>query len=195
MATSYDDDRLAEFVQQLSARTPAPGGGAATAVTVSLAAGLVAMAARFSSGRRGVSEGAAGQAEVLRDQALELAGADADAYAAVLAALRLPRDGDERAEQVRQTLTTASEVQLKVAEVAVALATMAAELSAAGKADVGGDARTGLLLAEAGVRSAAQLVSANVSLGRCDAELVERSTSFCDTARAAVQEAMHDSGW
>jgi methenyltetrahydrofolate cyclohydrolase len=38
---------LAEFLDQLAARTPAPGGGAAAAVTCAMAAGLVEMAAAF----------------------------------------------------------------------------------------------------------------------------------------------------
>jgi formiminotetrahydrofolate cyclodeaminase len=42
------DQPLRGFLDELAARTPTPGGGGAAAVTGALAAGLVAMAARFS---------------------------------------------------------------------------------------------------------------------------------------------------
>jgi formiminotetrahydrofolate cyclodeaminase len=45
---SYLELPLGEFLQRLSADTPAPGGGSAAALTVTFAAGLVTMVARHS---------------------------------------------------------------------------------------------------------------------------------------------------
>jgi len=42
------DRPVGEFLELLAARVPAPGGGAAAAVTGAMAAALAAMAARFS---------------------------------------------------------------------------------------------------------------------------------------------------
>ncbi|MGZ4200188.1 MAG: cyclodeaminase/cyclohydrolase family protein, partial [Thermoleophilia bacterium] len=40
---------VAEFLEQLAARTPAPGGGAVAAIVCAMGAGLVEMAAAFDS--------------------------------------------------------------------------------------------------------------------------------------------------
>ena len=47
--SSFLDEPVRGFLDQLAARTPTPGGGGAAAVTGAMAAGLVAMAARFSA--------------------------------------------------------------------------------------------------------------------------------------------------
>ncbi len=190
MPETYGDRSLAEFVESVAARTAAPGGGSVTAVTVALAAGLTAMAVRFSAGRPGVDEAAAAQADKVRLQALHFADSDAAAYTAVLAALRLPRDADGvRRVQLREALTAASDLQIEVAEAAVTVARIAAELTVSGKPDVRGDARSGLLLAEAAVRSAAQLVEANVSLGGCEQRFLTRTADLVATAQELVHSA------
>lgn len=188
MSTRYVDVRLGEFGDQVARRQPAPGGGAVSAVTVSFAAGLVAMAARYSADLVDGTEALVEDAERWRAEAANLADADADAYGAVIAAYARARDGDGRLghEQVRAALTRAAEVPLEIAEAGAATARLAGRLVTDGKPDVRGDAATALLLAEAATRSAALLVAVNVEAGGGDGRLVRRAGDCAATARAAA---------
>jgi formiminotetrahydrofolate cyclodeaminase len=76
------------FLEALSATTPDPGGGAVAALAVTLAAGLCVMTAGLSGRQLPTAEQTAARARLLRDRAAPLAQADAEAYRAVLAALR-----------------------------------------------------------------------------------------------------------
>ncbi|HZJ05900.1 MAG TPA: cyclodeaminase/cyclohydrolase family protein [Nocardioidaceae bacterium] len=188
MTGSYLDHGLGEFLELVAKRQPAPGGGAVAALTVSAAAGLVAMAARYSADRLDGGEALVDDAERLRAGAADLADADADAYGAVIAAFTSARDGDEHIgrEQVRVALTRAAEVPLEVAELGAGTARLASRLAAEGKRDIRGDATTALLLAEAATRSAAHLVGVNVRAGGGDEELVRRAAVSVATARDAA---------
>ena len=86
------------FLDAVSERTPAPGGGASAAVGCALAAALVEMAGLF-----GELDDAVARAGALRARALELRDADLEAYLPVLEALRLPREDPERAARLRRS--------------------------------------------------------------------------------------------
>jgi methenyltetrahydrofolate cyclohydrolase len=161
------DLTLGEFLDQVAAREPAPGGGAVAAVSVAMAAGLAAMAARFSAGHLDQAEAVAGRAEALRARVEPLADADAESYRKVLEAFALPREHDAEAEElrrqrIRHALEGAAEVPLKVAEAGAEVAGLAATLAGGGNPNLRGDAITAGLLAAAGARSAAGLVAINV---------------------------------
>jgi formiminotetrahydrofolate cyclodeaminase len=79
---------VGRFLDALSAPTPDPGGGSLAALAVTLAAGLCLMTAGLSARHLPAAERLAEQARLLRDRAAPLAQADAEAYRAVLAALR-----------------------------------------------------------------------------------------------------------
>src|SRR5262245_52286254 len=151
----FTGETLGGFLDRVAAREPAPGGGAAAAVAVALAAGLAAMAARFSGADLPDAPAVAEQADRLRGAALALAGEDAAAYAAVLDALRLPTTADERAVRLRQVLERATEVPLAIAEAAADTATLAARLATGGNVNLHGDAAVAVLLADAAARGAA----------------------------------------
>jgi len=186
---SYLDQTLRRFLEQVAAREPAPGGGSAAAVTASLAAALVAMAARYSAEQVESSEVLVATARRLSSRAADLADADACAYAAVLAARRATRGPDpaNRQAHVRAALEQASLVPLETAQIGAETAGLAAELAAAGNDHLRGDAVTALLLAEAAARAAAQLVRINVETGGCDEELVRRAAGSEAAAADAVR--------
>jgi len=79
------DQPLRGFLDELAARTPTPGGGGAAAVTGALAAGLVAMAARFFARRRPGDCDSGHADDELRSPLTGLVDLDARAYLAVLA--------------------------------------------------------------------------------------------------------------
>ena len=187
MTASYFDRGLGEFLDLVAKRRPEPGGGAVAGVTVSLAASLVAMAARHSADRLDGGGRLVDDAERLRVRAAGLADDDAEAYGAVIAAYAAARDDDSLDRQeVRRALMRAAEVPLEIAEVGAETARLAALLAAEGKRDVRGDATTALLLAEAATRSAAHLVAVNVDAAGGDQELVRRATDSVATARDAA---------
>src|ERR1700716_2093062 len=88
------DETIAAFLGQLAARVPAPGGGATAALHAAQAAALLAMVARYSDGPKydaGLMNRIVSEADELREDALALAEADANAFGAVAEAYRLPR--------------------------------------------------------------------------------------------------------
>lgn len=196
MSPNYLDHGLGEFLDLVAKRQPAPGGGAVAAITVSAAASLVAMAARYSVDRLDAGEAMVEDADRLRARAAGIADADADAYGAVIAAYASARHSDERGgrEQVRAALTRAAVVPLELAELGAETARLAERLAAEGKDDIRGDAATGLLLAEAATRAAAHLVVVNVEAGGGDEELARRAAECAAIARDAADRGFAGSG-
>ncbi|MGH3318633.1 MAG: cyclodeaminase/cyclohydrolase family protein [Streptosporangiaceae bacterium] len=188
--TSYLDSTVGEFLDAVAAREPAPGGGCVAAVVTAMAAGLVAMAARYSEGRLGDAADVAGRADELRAAAGPLADADADAYGAVLAAYALPREsGSGPGARIRESLERAAEVPLRIAGVAAEVAELGARLAREGNPNLVGDARTAVLLAEAAARSAAELVRIDVELGDLDERFTVEARQRAEDAAEAVRRA------
>ncbi len=169
------------FLDQLAARTPAPGGGGAAAVTGALAAGLVAMAARFSAKQLPEAGDLADQADELRRRVADLAEADARAYTSVLEA---------GPGQRREALLGAALVPLEISEIGARVARMALQVAEAGNPNLRGDAVTGALLAAASARSAACLVDINVRLGGLEPELSRRAARAVTDASEAAGQAL-----
>jgi methenyltetrahydrofolate cyclohydrolase len=106
MSVAFGDLTLSEFVDQLTSAAPVPGGGSASAVAGSLAAGLVSMVASLSIGRpryrayAATITSAGGAGRRLAFELLALGDRDAEAMIALLDASRLPR-GTETEQATR----------------------------------------------------------------------------------------------
>jgi formiminotetrahydrofolate cyclodeaminase len=187
---SFLDLPVRGFLDQVAARTPAPGGGVAAAVTGAMAAGLVAMAARFSARQLPAAGDLADQADKLRLMAAQLADMDARAYAAVLDAGRQPGDDGQRRERTREALLGAAHVPLEIAGIGARVAQLAVRVAEDGNPNLRGDAVTGALLATASARSAASLVDINVRLGGLDPELSQRAAQAAADAGDAAKRIM-----
>jgi formiminotetrahydrofolate cyclodeaminase len=155
--TSLLDLRVADLLEAVAAREPAPGGGAVAALAAALAAGLVSMADRFSG--TGTD-----RPEQLRAAAAALADADAAAYDGYLRAARAARGSGDRAA-VRAALDVATDVPLAVLDVAVEVAQLAAAVAADGNQRLRGDAAAAILMASGAAEIAAVLVRENVGAG------------------------------
>jgi formiminotetrahydrofolate cyclodeaminase len=186
--SDYLDLRLGDFLESLSAPGPVPGGGAAAALTVSFAAGLVTMAARRSADSWPEARGVAAQARTLLARTAPLAQSDADAWHAALDALEEPPGEDELEER----LTRAAQVPLAIADTAADVAELAALVAEMGDGTYRGDAAAAALLAEAGARAAEKLVAVNLTVTPEDPRLV-RARRAAEAAHAAVARAL-DSG-
>ncbi len=181
------DSSLDDFLERLAARTPAPGGGGAAAVTGAMAAGLVAMAARFSVTQLPGALDLAEQADRLRYQVTQLVDMDARAYAAVLDARRRPGG---RSADLREALRGAATVPLEIAAIGARVAQMAARVAAAGNPNLRGDAVTGAVLAAASARSAACLVDINVAWGELEPSLSQRAAQAVAEAGDAAERTL-----
>ena len=180
---------LDEFLSRLAGPEPAPSGGGAAALAVSMAAGLCAMTARLSSRQIADAGDQAATAQRTADRAASLIQADADSYAAVIAAQRRRHDDQARRREIAAALAAAADVPMEIVELAVPVARLAARLAADGNPNLRGDAITGALLAEAGARAAAVLVAINLAdadddrPARAD-QLAKEAASFAADALA-----------
>jgi formiminotetrahydrofolate cyclodeaminase len=154
---------------------PAPGAGAAAALTAGFAAALATMAARAADDQD------ADELEGLVERVAELAQADADAYREVLAST-----GEAR----REALTHAAEVPLTVGETAATVAAAAARLAEEGNPNLRGEALTAALLAAAAARAAAALVALNAGE---ESPQAERGRARAHAAEAAARRALESS--
>lgn len=104
------DCTVTELLDRFAAKQPTPGGGGAAAITAAMAAGLLGMAARFSTAQLIDAASCAAYADRVRTQVAALAEQDAEAYQAVLAAFALPREPDPqvRRRQIRRALERAA---------------------------------------------------------------------------------------
>ena len=118
--------------------------GPAIVRTLELAAGLALLTARVAA-----RDDLAGRAEALAAELAPLGPADADAYREFLAT----RSGEARTRTI--------ELPLRMAELAADAAELAAEAAASTQSAAAGDAKTGVLLAEAAAHAAALLVETN----------------------------------
>jgi formiminotetrahydrofolate cyclodeaminase len=175
---SFLDQPVRGFLAGLAARTPTPGGGGAAAVTGAMAAGLVAMAARFSAKQLPEAGDLADQADQSQYMASQLVDMDARAYTRVLATR-----GPER----EQALLGAAMIPLEIAAVGARVARLAVRVAEAGNPNLRGDAVTGAVLAAASARSAASLVDINVRLGELDPDLSRRAAAFAGDAASSAE--------
>jgi formiminotetrahydrofolate cyclodeaminase len=178
------DLTVRELLEAAAARTPAPGGGGAAALTTALAAALAGMAARF-----GDDGTAAERADALRAAVAPLADADAAAYRAYLAAMRLPRDDPDRAGAIAAARRDTIDVPARITRLAGEAAELAAELARSGNPNLHGDAAAAVHLAAAAATTAAELIAANVV---DDAEAAERDRAreIGASARALAEAAL-----
>ena len=180
---------LATFLDELAAKTSAPGGGAVAALSVAMAAGLVGMAARFSVKTLGEeAHTLAARADALRAEGGLLAQADAEAYSGYLEARRLAEDDPGREAAIAAAESRAAEVPLRIAEVGAEVSRLAEELGERGNPNLAGDAYAAGVVAQAGTRAAANLVLVNV---REDADgRVRRARELAGKASDAAARAV-----
>jgi formiminotetrahydrofolate cyclodeaminase len=189
--SDFSSQTVQEFCDTVAAETSAPGGGSVAAIVAGLAASLTAMAARFSSEQWEDAPGAVAQAEALRARILPLAEEDAVAYENFLLARRMPEevDSEVRDAAVGEALSRAADVPLAIAEAALDISCLAADLAERGTPNLRGDAATAALIAEAAVRATANLVEINLATREGD-ERIARARELVEMARRVSRRAI-----
>jgi glutamate formiminotransferase/formiminotetrahydrofolate cyclodeaminase len=138
-----------------------------------LAAALAQMVAGLTVGKKkyatveGEMRNIALRAAALGTQLSALAVRDAEAYGAVAAAYKLPKEGDgaleARERAIDEALLGAAEVPLETARACAMVAELAASVATLGNTNAVSDAGVAALLAEAACRGAAYNVRINVA--------------------------------
>lgn len=183
----YLDLRLGDFLERLGTGHPAPGSGSASALTVAFAAGLVAMVARRSADSWEDSAGVAAQALLLQARAAPLALADAEVWEQALEALETAGGDTKPKGELEQKLDLSAEVPVQIAEAAADTALLAALAAELGEGAYRADAAAAAVLAAAGARAAAHLVSVNLAIQEGDDRLVRARASEETAADAAAR--------
>lgn len=164
--------RIDEFTAQLASAEPTPGGGGAAALVGAQAAALAEMAARVTAKSprhvqaAGEMRTMAAKSAELRRGMLELIAADAQAFAALMAAWRLPREDGTREATIQAATVEATEVPLLLAEQAAQAVALALALRDKVTAGIRADAELAVLFGRAAVEGALHNVRVNAEVCR-----------------------------
>jgi formiminotetrahydrofolate cyclodeaminase len=161
------DETIADFLGQLAARVPAPGGGATAALHAAQAAALLGMVARYSNGAKYDAElmnRVITESDGLAGEALALAEADAAAFGAVAEAYRLPKENTEqqaaRSAAIASATAGAAQPPADVIRLSLLLVSLAEDLLPAGNRNV----ITDVAAAAEAARAAAVTARVNVEV-------------------------------
>ncbi len=183
---------LAGFVASVASSAPVPGGGSVAAHVGALSAALAQMVAGVTIGKKKYAavearmQDLAVRAAQLGTRLGALVTRDADAYAAVSAAYKLPA-GEARDAEIQRALLVASEVPLETVIACAEAAELAAEAAEFGNVNAASDAGVAALLAHAAATGAAYNVRINLK-DLADAAVAHRLSvaTTAGLARAAA---------
>jgi methenyltetrahydrofolate cyclohydrolase len=159
-----ENQEIGAWLDDLASSAPAPGGGAAAALQVAVAAGLVEMVTNLTIGNPRYAEHeqtmieARERAGEQRRLATRLADEDARAFTAVTDAYKLPRSTDEekaaRTARIQQALLGAADVPMRTAVVAGAVLDLAERILPGANVNVLSDVAVAASSARAGLDAA-----------------------------------------
>jgi glutamate formiminotransferase / formiminotetrahydrofolate cyclodeaminase len=161
------------FLDDLAAATPAPGGGSAAAYAGAMGAALVAMVARLTVGRKKYTAVEAqmneilNQAERLRRDLTAAVEEDAAAFEGVMAAFKLRRETPEqetvRLRAIEEATLQAARVPLATAQKVLSVMALAERCTALGNTNAISDAATAVALSRAALTAAGYNIRTNVN--------------------------------
>lgn len=188
---------LVTFLDDLASERPAPGGGGAAALCGAIGAALVSMVANLTIGKKtyeAVSEDLEtvnAKAEALRAELFHAIDEDVAAFNAVMGAYGLPRATDEekakRAASIQAALKDATLVPLRAVKACFEVILLAAAAAEKGNLNVISDAGVAVLVANAGLRSAALNVFINAKAIK-DRDFAEKQLAEVNALLAQAAE-------
>jgi methenyltetrahydrofolate cyclohydrolase len=171
---NMSDRSVNEFLAELASSAPAPGSGAVAALAGALAAALVSMVAHLTQGKKdyeavqGPVNQLLEQSERLRGRLAALMDDDHDAFMRLSHAMKLPRASDDekaaRTSALQAALKDAAAVPLQIAEACADTMQLCRPIAEFGNKNAVSDAGVAVLMAEAGLRSAALNVLINLAM-------------------------------
>ena len=170
--SDFSDRTIRGFLQDLASSAPTPGGGTAAAVAGAMGASLAEMVTALTLAKEKYAAAheamrpIASAAAAAREELLRLAREDAEAYDAVVAARRLPKETpaekSAREERVSVAVRRAAEVPLRTARAAAGLLELMPELAEKGNPNAASDSGAAALLLEGAVQAALLNVAINL---------------------------------
>ena len=203
-------ESVSGFIASVASSNPVPGGGSVAAHAGALAAALAQMVAGLTVGKKKYAavdaemKQAALRAAAVGNDLSALVKRDAEAYAMVSEAYKLPKEpadaAAKRAESVASALVKAAEVPLETARAAVKVAELAALVAEKGNSNAVTDAGVAALLAHAAAQGAAYNVRVNVQamddkskgqpLAREAEQLAKKARELAAQTAAIVEKAL-----
>ncbi len=193
MYAALESAEPVNFVDELAAATPTPGGGSAAAHAGAMGAALVAMVARLTSGKKKYADVAAEmddllfEAETLRRELTAAVDEDANAFESLMDAYRLSKDDASRAAKVQDATLQATMVPLSVAGKCVQVIELAEIAVSKGNLNAISDGASGAAMAQAGLTSAGYNVRINLG-GLDDKRKAEELIDEINLLEANAQE-------
>jgi glutamate formiminotransferase len=167
------------FVDEVSSESPAPGGGSVAALAGSLAAGLSAMVANLTVGKKGYDSAwtelsaLAERGQALKDRLLRAVDEDTEAFNAAMAAMRMPKgtpaEQAARDAALEAGYQQAARVPLGTAAACLEAIDLARLVAEKGNRNSASDAGVAALMARAGVEGAVLNVLINLGSVKDDA--------------------------
>ena len=167
--TAVNELTLRQFVEQLGARTPTPGGGAVAGVAAAMAASLTRMVVNYSIGRRALAEheqfhrASLEELQQLESRALDLADEDARAYAKFNALWKLDQADPHRTREWDAAVLEAIEVPRCVMQVCLDIVNLQIELVRTVNMSLKSDLAIAGILAHAAAQAAMWNVRVNLA--------------------------------
>lgn len=196
------------FLKELASDSPAPGGGSVAALAGSYSAALSAMVAALTHGKKGYEaafdemERIGSEAHALKDPQLAAVDADASAFDAVMAAMRLPKaTPDEKARRqvaMLEANKNATQVPLTTLRNCIRPLELAAAVAERGNQNSLSDSGVAALMGRAAAEGAYYNVLINLpsvddaafkTQVQCEADqLLARAQALADQVRTLVLE-------
>jgi glutamate formiminotransferase/formiminotetrahydrofolate cyclodeaminase len=161
------------ILDELAAPTPTPGGGSAGAYAGAMGAGLVAMVAGLTIGKKKYAEVEAEMqairvmAEGLRKELTQAVDDDAASFEVLMATFKLPKDTDEqkpiRNAAIVQSTLNAAHIPLHVAEDAVKVMELALKCAEDANLNAISDSMSGFAMSRAALTAAGYNVKININ--------------------------------
>lgn len=172
-ASVGDSAEPVSFIDELAAPTPTPGGGSAGAYAGAMGAGLVAMVAGLTIGKKKYAEVEAEMqairvvAEKLRADLTQAVDDDAASFEVLMATYKLPKETEEqkelRAASIATATLNAAHIPLHVSEAALKVMELAVKCARHGNLNAISDAMSGFAMARASLTAAGYNVRININ--------------------------------
>jgi len=209
-SASSPQPRPVSFIEELAAPTATPGGGSAGAYAGAMGAGLVAMAAGLTIGKKKYAAVEAQMqairvmAESLRKELTQAVDDDSSAFEAVMGAFKLPKETPEeqtkRNAAIHVATFNAARVPLRVAKDAVKVMELALKCAKEANINAMSDSMTGFAMSRAALTAASYNVKVNLnsltdkSVGEKLLEELKEVEAKADELEKEIRKTMSERG-
>ncbi|MBN2076074.1 MAG: cyclodeaminase/cyclohydrolase family protein [Dehalococcoidales bacterium] len=178
MTEKLTDKSVTSFLNELASSTPAPGGSSVAALSGALGGALISMVNNLTIGKEKYAavqddiSALLDKSERLRKNLTDLLEEDVEAYTKLSQTMKMPRETEEqkniRAAAMQKALKDAADVPMRIAEACASIMDLCRPAAEKGNINAISDVGVGILMAEAGLRSAALNVLINLSMIKDD---------------------------